>query len=82
MKLSLLGNKRYIRFEEVDKRENKDLIREINLRFVPRAGGRGGGGGGGGGSGGSRGGGSSGGGSRGGVSFGGEQPRPMTHCGV
>lgn len=75
MKFSILSNKRYTRFEEVDKRENKELIRDINLRFVPRAGGRGGGGGGGGGRAGSGGGGGSGGGSRGGVSFGGEQLR-------
>ncbi|KAF8608169.1 hypothetical protein BDV93DRAFT_519230 [Ceratobasidium sp. AG-I] len=70
MKFSILNNKRYVYHEEVDKRENKELIRE--LRFVPRAGGRGGGGGGGGGGkAGSGGGGGSGGGSRGGVSFGG-----------
>ncbi|QRV98225.1 catalytic domain thiamine pyrophosphokinase [Ceratobasidium sp. AG-Ba] len=71
MRFSLSNSKRsYPRFEEVDKRENSELVREINLRFVnlePRAGG-GGRGGGGGGRGGAGGGG--GGGSRGGVSFG------------
>ncbi|KAG8734235.1 hypothetical protein FRC12_018594 [Ceratobasidium sp. 428] len=72
MRISLLSNnKRYSpRIEEIDKRENIDLIRDIKLELVPRAGGGGrGGGGGGGGRGG--GGGGSGGGSRGGVSFGG-----------
>ncbi|KAG8734157.1 hypothetical protein FRC12_018631, partial [Ceratobasidium sp. 428] len=72
MRISLLSNnKRYSpRIEEIDGRENIDLIRDIKLELVPRAGGGGrGGGGGGGGRGG--GGGGSGGGSRGGVSFGG-----------
>ncbi|KAG9093376.1 hypothetical protein FRC06_011541 [Ceratobasidium sp. 370] len=73
MRLSLLpSSKRYSpRYDEVDKRENSELIREFDLRLVPRAGGGGrGGGGGGGGKGGSGGGGGAGGGSRGGVSFG------------
>ncbi|KAJ1305986.1 hypothetical protein OPQ81_010701 [Rhizoctonia solani] len=73
MRFSLPSDRRYIgpRYEEVDRRENAELIHEIKLRFVPRAGGGGrGGGGGGGGRGGSGGnGGGSGGGSRGGVTF-------------
>ncbi|CAE6338523.1 hypothetical protein RSOLAG1IB_05782 [Rhizoctonia solani AG-1 IB] len=75
MRFSLPSEKRYVgpHFEEVDRRENAELIHEINLRFVPRAGGggggKGGGGGGGGGRGGSGGGSGAGGGSRGGVTF-------------
>ncbi|CAE7224450.1 unnamed protein product [Rhizoctonia solani] len=75
MRFSLPSERRYIgpHYEEIDRRENAELIHEIKLTFVPRAGGgggRGGGGGGGGGRGGSGGsGGGSGGGSRGGVTF-------------
>ncbi|CAE6491702.1 unnamed protein product [Rhizoctonia solani] len=73
MRFSLPSEKRFTgpRYEEIDKRENAELIREIKLHFVPRAGGGGRGGGGGGGRGGSGGGGGggSGGGSRGGVTF-------------
>ncbi|CAE6528263.1 unnamed protein product [Rhizoctonia solani] len=73
MKFSLPSEKRFTgpRYEEIDKRENAELIHEIKLHFVPRAGGGGRGGGGGGGRGGSGGGGGggSGGGSRGGVTF-------------
>ncbi|CAE6491156.1 unnamed protein product [Rhizoctonia solani] len=86
MRFSLPSERRSTgpRYEEIDKRQNAELIHEIKLRFVPRAGGGGGGrggGGGGGGRGGSGGGGvpgknvltellgGSGGGSRGGVTF-------------
>ncbi|EUC57521.1 catalytic domain thiamin pyrophosphokinase, putative [Rhizoctonia solani AG-3 Rhs1AP] len=73
MRFSLPSEKRYTgpHYDEVDKRANAELIHEIELRLVPRAGGGGRGGGGGGGRGGSggSGGGGSGGGSRGGVSF-------------
>ncbi|KAF8706890.1 hypothetical protein RHS03_04703, partial [Rhizoctonia solani] len=74
MRFSLPSERRYVgpRFEEVDRRENTELIDEIKLKFVPRAGGgRGGGGGGGGGRGGTAGSGAGGsrGGSRGGVTF-------------
>ncbi|QRW25288.1 thiamine pyrophosphokinase, catalytic domain-containing protein [Rhizoctonia solani] len=74
MRFSLPSERRYVgpRFEEVDRRENTELVGEIKLKFVPRAGGgRGGGGGGGGGRGGTAGSGAGGsrGGSRGGVTF-------------
>jgi hypothetical protein len=59
MRFSLPSEKRYAvgpRYEEIDRRENDELIHAINLRLVPRAGGGGRGGGGGGGGGGGRGG--------------------------
>ncbi|CAE6534365.1 unnamed protein product [Rhizoctonia solani] len=71
MRFSLPSDKRYIGpHYEVDKRANDEMIHEIELRLVPRAGGGGRGGSGGGGRGGASGsGGGSGSGSRGGVTF-------------